>query len=272
MARAVSLVLSLIVLGFSVSLAGATDLAKIDRTIGKEPRYRSKPRYCLLVFGPEARHKVWLVHDGDTLYVDRQGKGDLTRPECRVKGQAERNSERLFEAGDLKLGGRRYTDLKVRVQPVKAGVGAAHQDMPMFRDFLKAHPDGKLYAVSVEVPFARPFPDLRDRSLLKGTRHYAGEYDAAGVLQFADRSEKAPVIHFGGAWTLSPDGQQKLVRGRNEDLVLKVGTQGHGPGTFACICYDALIPASAKPHVRIEYPAQRGNKPVVRSQALEDRC
>ena len=52
----------------------------------------------------------------------------------------------------------------------------------------------------------------------------------------------------------------------------KLGTPGHGPGTFACMCYDLLIPTSAKPQVRIEYPAQPGSKPVVRSHALEDRC
>ena len=32
--------------------AQAVDLTKIDRTIAKEPAYKNKPRYCLLVFGP----------------------------------------------------------------------------------------------------------------------------------------------------------------------------------------------------------------------------
>lgn len=59
----------------------ATDLAKIDRTIAKEPAYRTKtPKYGLLVFGPEGKDRVWLVHDGDVLYVDRNGNGDLTEP------------------------------------------------------------------------------------------------------------------------------------------------------------------------------------------------
>jgi hypothetical protein len=35
------------------------DPAKIDRTIAKQPRYHSKPKYCLLVFGPEAKTRVW---------------------------------------------------------------------------------------------------------------------------------------------------------------------------------------------------------------------
>src|SRR5437868_4851523 len=56
----------------------ADDLSKIERIIKKEPAYKTKPRYCLLVFGPEAKTRVWLVFDGDTLHVDRNGNGDLT--------------------------------------------------------------------------------------------------------------------------------------------------------------------------------------------------
>jgi hypothetical protein len=272
MSRTVSLVPPLIALVFWAAPAGGADLAKVDRTIGKEPRYKSKPRYCLLAFGPEARHRAWLVLDDDALYVDRQGTGDLTRPGCRVRGKADLYAGRVFEAGDLTLGGRRYEGLRVTVRPAKGGVAEAHQEMPMFREFLAAHPDGQLYTVSAEVPFAKPFRDVRDGSPLKRTRHFAGEYDAAGVLQFAARPGEAPVLHFGGPWTLWPDGQQKLVRGRNEDLVLRLGTPGRGPGTFACVCYDFLVPARAKPRVRVEYPARPGGKPVVRHHVLEDRC
>ena len=35
--------------------AFAADLSKVDRILTKEPAYRSKPRYCVLVFGPEAK-------------------------------------------------------------------------------------------------------------------------------------------------------------------------------------------------------------------------
>jgi hypothetical protein len=49
--------------------AMATDLKKIDWSIGKEPAYESKPKYCLVVLGPEAKTRVWLVADGGTLYA-----------------------------------------------------------------------------------------------------------------------------------------------------------------------------------------------------------
>jgi hypothetical protein len=52
------------------------DLAKVDRTLVGEPAYRTgSPKYCLVLFGPEAKTRVWLVLDGDRLFVQRDGKG-----------------------------------------------------------------------------------------------------------------------------------------------------------------------------------------------------
>jgi hypothetical protein len=56
------------------------DLSKVDRRL-VEPPGLTKPLYCLLVFGPQAATRVWLVLDGEKFYVDRNGDGDLTDPE-----------------------------------------------------------------------------------------------------------------------------------------------------------------------------------------------
>jgi hypothetical protein len=71
---------ALALLAFIVAAApaGAVDLGKVERTIGREPVYQGKPAYCLLVFGAEAKTRMWLVVAGDTLYLDRRGSGDLT--------------------------------------------------------------------------------------------------------------------------------------------------------------------------------------------------
>jgi len=63
----------------------AVDLTMIDRSIAKEPAYKSKPKYCLLVFGQEAKHRVWVVLDGDVVYIDRNGNGDLTEEGERLE-------------------------------------------------------------------------------------------------------------------------------------------------------------------------------------------
>src|SRR5215470_2192313 len=70
-------IFALLLTNIAAATATAADLTKIDRTIAKEPVYQNKPKYCLLVFGPEAKTCVWLVLDGNVLYVDRNGNGDL---------------------------------------------------------------------------------------------------------------------------------------------------------------------------------------------------
>src|SRR5437763_6150403 len=66
----------------SATFAWASDTAKVNRSIAKEPVYQSKtPKYCLLTFGREGKTRVWLVFDSvpnplvpgkdkDYLYVD----------------------------------------------------------------------------------------------------------------------------------------------------------------------------------------------------------
>src|SRR5205823_2111017 len=70
--RTCALTLTALLWAASVGAAGPVELSKIDRTIAKEPAYQSKaPKYCLVLFGLEGKTRVWFVHHGDTLYVDR---------------------------------------------------------------------------------------------------------------------------------------------------------------------------------------------------------
>jgi len=95
-------------------LARAEDLAKIEREIDKEPAYQTKsPKYCLLVFGLDAKSRAWLVQDGDTLYVDRNGNGDLTEAGKSVKIKQNTDSYRAFEAGEIKIDSLTHTGLSV---------------------------------------------------------------------------------------------------------------------------------------------------------------
>src|SRR5262245_61047924 len=97
--------------------AFGVDLAQIDRTIAKEPKYQSKPKYCLLVFGPEAKTRVWLVFDADArlLYMDRNSNGDLTEKGKRVEPHEANLDIRSYRAGDIAGtdGKPKYTNLSV---------------------------------------------------------------------------------------------------------------------------------------------------------------
>src|SRR6516225_1415032 len=117
--RILSLVSTLLVVGSTAATGWGADLTKIDRTVAKEPAYKSKPKYCLLVFGPEAKTRVWLVLDGDTLYVDRNGNSDLTEEGERfvlaLDEYDRKRGLRIWKVGDIATsdGKVRYTDLQV---------------------------------------------------------------------------------------------------------------------------------------------------------------
>ena len=84
-----SIALALVAIGWTALPTRSADLKNMDRTIVKEPKYTSQPYYALLVFGPEAKTRVWLVLDGEVLYVDRNGNGDLTEANERVELDVE---------------------------------------------------------------------------------------------------------------------------------------------------------------------------------------
>ena len=109
----VRVVLALAGLAVASLSASAADLTRIDRSILKEPAYETTaPKYCLLVLGPKAKTRIWLVLDGKTLYVDRNGNGDLAEPGEQVEGK-----DGVFKIGELldAVTGHKHTELVVNV-------------------------------------------------------------------------------------------------------------------------------------------------------------
>src|SRR5262245_53304443 len=79
---------ALVCLLFFIPRAIAGDAIDLKRPPVKEPVYQSKNvEYFLLVFGAEAKTRVWVVRDGDNWYFDRNGNGDLTEADKRVEGK-----------------------------------------------------------------------------------------------------------------------------------------------------------------------------------------
>src|SRR5207237_238026 len=215
-----------------------------------EPAYQSKaPKYCLLVFGLDAKTRVWLVQDGDTLYVDRNGDGDLTGAGKRVKVKQQDNSFRSFEAGDLTVGGLTHTGL--RVMQMKATPESVGNDQEWER--VKKSGPGP-WTWSVYITAERDASDKRDLPRKVG---YVINGDGAGMLLFAGRPQDAPVIHLNGPFTLGlQDRKQRFIPGEKTMLQIGVGPQGVGPGTFAFVLYPNTIPDTAYPEAEITFPAK----------------
>jgi hypothetical protein len=256
----------ILVLFFCSAPASAADLSKIDRTIAKEPEYQSKPRYCLLVFGADAKTKVWLVLDGDVLYVDRNGNGDLTGGDKRVRTKkVEGPVPGNFVCGDVVPadGKTRYRRLTVSGSPEEGAM-----------------------AVAIRV---------------EGKHVQSAGVDANGVLMFADSPGRAPIVHFDGPLTMGllpatecirtatfvKEGNRtevirettvrailpKFERGvKDADLRVAVGTVGRGKGTFAAIHYSGLANGLC-PVAEVEFPNRVPAKGAIKiTLALRHRC
>jgi hypothetical protein len=251
------------------SLLLAADLAQLERRIAKEPAYKTRPKYCLLVFGPEAKTHIWLVLDGGTLYVDRNGDGDLTAPGEMVaaeKDDGAKEEHYLFRAGEIRVGTRIHQALTVAVSKPDGFAGRNLFVVALMAKDSKA----RLYGVNIEV-------EMRG---WKGARiggrvfQHASYQDAFGLLQFADRPQSAPIIHFGEpSWQIALFGPQRFVIGRDRDMVVGVGTPGVGPGATAYIDCTALVPEKAYPRISISYPPkQPGEMQVWEHYDLKQRC
>src|SRR5262245_28920584 len=222
----------------------AADLTKVDRTIVKEPSYRSKsPRYCLLVFGASAKTRVWLVLDDDVLHVDPNGCGNLVEDGKRISPTA-----------------------------FKEVVLSVPQDNP---------PTERDYLIGdvIEIDSKTKHTDLR----IKHYRHDAlktvsycvyvkvkGKFEQSAVIEFADRPEKSPIIHLNGPLTMGFYGAKpELSAGAESKLSFCVGIQGLG--AFTVLDYEP-IPANLLPVAEIEFPVKNAEKRIGAKILIDHRC
>jgi len=280
--RALALVaLPLVGLGWSAALLSAADPPKTDRSIGEQPAYRTKaPGYVLLTFGPgrpsfDRADRVWLVWDGDTLYVDRNSDGDLTDATDKVAAQVRRpgwaeDDGYTFEVGELTVGGRTHKGLAVYVAPLARYEGGSLGQRADVQAVLKRDPKAVTFTVSVDADV----PGMKGGGIGERLSFMAGPIDLDGVLQFADQPAAAPVINFGGPLAVTFFAERPKMRvGRASDFVLVVGAIGEGPGTLAMLAYEGTIPKNAFPQADITFqPAKAGDAPVREKYEIKERC
>jgi hypothetical protein len=246
------------------------DLGNAKRGLLREPTYQSKtPGYLLLVFGPEAKSRCWLVFDRDAnlVYVDRDGDGDLTDSDERVI--AETRIEKLHVSFDPGIIERELPTFKVGTITERA-TGIRHTEVKLDVDWMMS--------------LVRPGLSLK---LAGQEQVYPGGYS----LSFGKSPATAPVLHLRGPLTLKPcaanagtlsfssDGdlqpqeEQALVLGEKpHELQVNVGTPGWGRGSFTVLSC-AAVPENVHPVAEIEFRHREAGKPPIRrSYVLSKRC
>ena len=204
-------------------------ISRLDRTTAKEPAYKGKPRYCLLVFGPEVKTRIWLVVDGNTLYVDRNGNGDLTEKGNRVEG----------------------TPLFDRPGPAGRMIGISFGVEKLTKW------DGKDVRLMVLSSAKSDDDDVVNVFVGKEAFQNTVAGGPDGVLKFSTRPQDAPVIHFAGPMLMALRVEQTLIRGdKPQTFQAMIGTPGLGKGTFAALNIG-MVPKDIHPVAEFAFPNQR---------------
>jgi hypothetical protein len=248
---------------FCLTIAGQTravDLGAADRSLRKQPTFQSKqPQYCLMVFGPEAKTRVWVVLDGDVLYLDRNGNGDLTDPGERIAG------EELFrnhpDRPDVEVMRRFELTWRAGAEPI-----------------LSCGPEVFWFHVIQLVPRADwhdqtwvKFQQERPYSFAVATGNSGCSRDAS--FRFATSPQEAPILHFDGPrrFALSDKFAPHCFHpGEFCELAAELHTQGWN-ATVRTDLHE--VPENIHPVAEIEFPPSRpGEDPTRLRVELKERC
>jgi hypothetical protein len=236
------------------------DLTKMDRTIRNEPQYKSQPFYALLTIGPQAKKRVWLVVDGATLYVDRNGNGDLTEANERVERPKRievapgmywwMNS---FDIGDLD-GLRLRLDFWVRNKDFvpqtdfDKQIQKDHEENGWeFATLFRVKPDGSNIPAQIPIAFCRQPKDCQ-------------------------------VCHLGGPLTFTLRSNDPLVCDSGQNMLqVMIGTPGLPARKWSNPVFAPLgtneVPADVHPVARFQFPHKDPKqRPIELEVVLNQRC
>lgn len=240
----------------AVGVANAVDYDKIPRPLVKEPAYATKtPGYALLLFGPEAKLAVWAVLDGETVYLDRNGNGDLTDPGERFAKEADCAKVELADPD----GKTRYVLDSVQT------------------DFTFYTPAARKARAAKGIP-----PGLMVHLTIKGAVEYQQYCD---VQELRGDPKKARLAHFHGPlmagvatinWKV-PDSTALLTGDKPADIRVLVGTMSERHGCWVvvrtCVGERGLFPEGVRPVAEVTYPpADAKAKAVTKRYALDKFC
>jgi hypothetical protein len=219
----------------------SVELPAKDRVIAKEPVYDTKePKYCQLVFGPEAKHAVWLVIDGDRLYVDRNGNGNLTE-----------EGKRLIRQPAFLGGGFVVPELAIGDGP------ATYTNLIVYWSPQPSGQQKKEFPVEVLVDLNKQYCQWSDFRATAG------------------RAKDAPVIHFGGPleMILHADEAPIPAPGKERPIGAVIGTRS-STGHLAMVRNDRNLAPNADVHplAEVTFPAKAGADPVRIKLTLDQRC
>jgi hypothetical protein len=208
---------------------------KAGYRIRKEPAYRARVQYCLLLLGREAKTRLWLASDGVTMYVDVNGNGDLTEPGEAVPFKPEAFAAYFGSPLRGHDGDRDYPNLHIAVRQ---------------RDWEKN--TGGYWAIRSDV----------------------GEYHMyAFAHKFAQKPGDAPVVHLGGPLRMGLYQLSSETLARGKETEVEAFVVCHYPGVEkAYVDVDRRSQSDVCPLAEVRLPAGTGSEPAMLRVPLAARC
>jgi hypothetical protein len=246
--------------------SGAADLTKIERTIAREPAYAARPYYALLAFGPEAARRVWLVLDGEVLYVDRNGNGDLTEAGERVELDVQATREIKVAPGE-------YKGMNVFNLGEVAGMRLRLEAWVRDESYIPRDDEPEILK---EYRKERRENGWENASLYRLTEDGGAQIPVV----LCPRAGDAQISHLGGPLTFQVKwgDRQRLHRGSAEGILdVLIGTPGVPTRNFRHAIFSPLttgeVPADVHPVAHIEFPNREAGRPPIKLQVtLDKRC
>jgi len=238
------LLLTLVTIGCYPAVAADSPLRaateSTERKPLKEPRYEAAPRYGLMVLGSSRKAEVWMVEDGERLFVDKNANRDLT------------DDGPPIEPSDVRDLGKGQRDFNYVLDAIAPAEGPSHTKFDLRRWNYGEKNDS--YGLSINVDDRIPM--------------YAGWF---GTF-WSSKPEATPVIPLSGPIT------PRLLR--SKEITLSPGAKRFSlafmnletdEGAVSRLSIEALD-RSIVPQVQITWPAADGNTPQTTTHNLRERC
>jgi hypothetical protein len=233
------------------------------RPILREPQYSETPLYVLLALGDEAEYQSWLVVDGPIAYIDRNGDGDLTGLDEKIKLDEKATAEINVAKGEYKA-----------FNVFKLGSVNGHELLlhvwVLNEDFV-ADPNENEYVSLLR--------RLRIDNRWANASLYRMPSGAQIPVILCPRPKDVQISHVDGPLTfrLKRSTGKKLERKKENVFDVHIGT----PGVAATNCpwpafsplTTAEVPEDLHPIAVIEFPNQKQNgQPLKLEVNLDRRC
>ncbi len=228
------------------SASGNELLMKLDRTIVREPKYEGSPRYALLVFGDRAEQLIWMVEDGRSLYVDRNGNKDLTDDGPPIQPSELRSFGRTES-------GHQGFDFNYRLKEFGTADSFRHTEFDLRRWNYDGKPQDS-YGLSLNVDGSVPM--------------YSGWFNPF----WAATPKEAPVFHFAGPLTPRILRSKEFVVGQPLDrFSVHFNNIGLDKLDATRLSIDSLPPEVIF-KTEIDWPVAAGSEPLRTTHTLNQRC